>query len=52
MAHIMSKAEKLVLEEIYPVGSRVELEYMEAGRTEELNPGDRGQLLLLGMMEE
>lgn len=42
MAHIMSKAEKLILEEIYPAGSRVELEYLEAGREEELKPGDRG----------
>ena len=48
MAHIMSKAEKLVLEEIYPAGSRVELEYMEAGRTEELKPGDRGTVNAIG----
>ena len=48
MVHVMSRVEKLILEEIFPAGSRVELECMGAGREEGLKTGDREQLLLSG----
>nr|WP_300823962.1 hypothetical protein [uncultured Schaedlerella sp.] len=52
MVHVMSRVEKLILEEIFPAGSRVELECMGAGREEGLKTGDREQLLLSAMMGE
>lgn len=41
MIHTLTKAERLVLEEMYPVGSRVQLECMDDPYGK-LKPGDLG----------
>lgn len=38
MIHTLTKAERLILEEMYPVGSRVQLEYMGDDPYSKLKP--------------
>lgn len=46
MIHTLTKAERLVLEEMYPVGSRVQLEYMDDPYGK-LKPGDLGTVCFI-----
>ena len=47
VVHTLTKAERLILEEIYPVGSRVQLEYMEPDPDSKLKPGDMGTVKMI-----
>lgn len=47
MVHTLTKAERLILEEMYPVGSRVQLEYMEPDPYSKLKPGDMGTVKMI-----
>lgn len=47
MVHTLTKAERLILEEMYPVGSRVQLEHMEPDPYSKLKPGDTGTVLMI-----
>lgn len=47
MVYTLTKAERLILEEMYPVGSRVQLEYMEPDPYSKLQPGDLGTIKVI-----
>ena len=47
MVHTLTKAERLILEEMYPAGSRVQLEYMEPDPYSKLKPGDMGTVQMI-----
>lgn len=47
MAYTLTKAERLILEEMYPAGSRVQLEYMESDPYSKLKPGDLGTVKMI-----
>ena len=45
MVRALAKAEKIILEEMYPIGSRVRLEHFESDPYSKLQPGDLGTVL-------
>ena len=47
MVHTLTKAKRLILEEMYPAGSRVQLEYMEPDPYSKLKPGDMGTVQMI-----
>lgn len=47
MVRTLTKAERLILEEMYPVGSRVQLEYMGDDPYSKLEPGDVGTVKVI-----
>lgn len=47
MIYTLTKAERMILEEMYPAGSRVQLDYMEADPYSKLKPGDMGTVRML-----
>lgn len=47
MIYTLAKAERMILEEMYPAGSRVQLDYMEADPYSKLEPGDMGTVRML-----
>lgn len=47
MVRTLTKAERLILEEMYPVGSRVQLEYMGDDSYSKLEPGDVGTVKVI-----
>lgn len=47
MVRILTKAEKMILKEMYPVGSRVKLEEIASDPESKLKPGDLGTVLEL-----
>ena len=50
MVRALTKAEKMILKEIYPIGSRVKLEEIVSDPDSKLKPDDLGTVLELSLI--